>query len=101
MCVFRDPTAEIRKRADLKVKTPLVKKHSFAQFLEFDRKVLKFNGYWDDRSEYGDIRNLQISYYLADDTMDIKEVFPANSGRDGGGPFLKRCKLPRVRQTVA
>ncbi|XP_061390960.1 EF-hand domain-containing family member C2 [Musca vetustissima] len=90
-----DPTTEIRKRSAIKVTNPVPKKHSFAQFLEYDRMVLKFQGYWDDRSEFGDVRKLEICYYLSDDTIDIKEHFPRNSGREGPTTFLKRCKLPR------
>lgn len=86
----------MRKRSGLKLSNPIPKKHSFAQFLEYDRMVLKFQGYWDDRSEFGDVRKLEICYYLSDDTIDIKEHFPRNSGREGPATFLKRCKLPRV-----
>ncbi|XP_034477117.1 EF-hand domain-containing family member C2 [Drosophila innubila] len=95
-----DPTTEMRKRSALK-HTPrpdtsaLPKRHAFAQFLEFDRRVLKFQGYWNDRSEFGDVRKLDICYYLADDTIDIKEKFPRNSGREGPSTFLKRAKLPK------
>lgn len=73
----------------------LPKRHAFAQFLEFDRRVLKFQGYWNDRSEFGDVRKLDVCYYLADDTIDIKEKFPRNSGREGPSTFLKRGKLPK------
>lgn len=66
----------------------------FSQFLKFDRKVLKFSCYWDDRSEFGDVRNMELCYYLSDDTMDIKEIFQSNSGRNGPTTFLKRGKLP-------
>ncbi|XP_054738199.1 EF-hand domain-containing family member C2 [Anastrepha obliqua] len=90
-----DPTTEMRKRSGKKTHNQPPKKHPFAQFLAFDRKVLKFHGYWDDRSEFGDVRKLEICYYLADDTMDIKEIFPRNSGREGPSLFLKRGKLPR------
>ncbi|EDW74855.1 uncharacterized protein Dwil_GK15906 [Drosophila willistoni] len=95
-----DPTTEIRKRSGLKQTgnasaSALPKRHSFAQFLEFDRHVLKFQGYWNDRSEYGDVRKLEICYYLADDTIDIKEKFPKNSGREGPSTFLRRGKLPK------
>lgn len=86
----------MRKRSARKIHNQPPKKHSFAQFLAFDRKVLKFHGYWDDRSEFGDVRRLEICYYLADDTIDIKENFPRNSGREGPSLFLKRGKLPRV-----
>ncbi|XP_017073084.1 EF-hand domain-containing family member C2 isoform X1 [Drosophila eugracilis] len=95
-----DPTTEIRKRSALKqtansCSSAIPKKHTFAQFLEFDRRVLKFQGYWNDRSEFGDVRKLEICYYLADDTIDIKEKFPRNSGREGPSTFLKRGKLPK------
>ncbi|XP_060652659.1 EF-hand domain-containing family member C2 isoform X1 [Drosophila nasuta] len=95
-----DPTTEMRKRSALKQapkadSSVLPKRHSFAQFLEFDRRVLKFQGYWNDRSEFGDVRKLDICYYLADDTIDIKEKFPRNSGREGPSTFLKRGKLPK------
>lgn len=88
----------MRKRSGIKVINPIQKKHTFAQFLEYDRMVLKFQGYWDDRSEFGDVRKLEICYYLCDDTIDIKEIFPRNSGREGPATFLKRTKLPRVRE---
>jgi hypothetical protein len=68
------------------------------QFLDFDRKVLRFNGYWDDReSLHGMLHDLQIHYYLADDTVEIKENIQPNSGCDLGFMFLHRCKLPKVK----
>ncbi|TMW47965.1 hypothetical protein DOY81_006948 [Sarcophaga bullata] len=90
-----DPTTEQRKKSGQKLSNPVPKKHAFAQFLEYDRMVLKFQGYWDDRSEFGDVRKLEICYYLSDDTIDIKEHFARNSGREGPSTFLKRQKLPR------
>ncbi|XP_026327442.1 EF-hand domain-containing family member C2-like [Hyposmocoma kahamanoa] len=68
----------------------------FKQFLDLDRQVLRFFGYWDDRkSEFGIIHYLEIHYYLADDTIEIKEVLPPNSGMEAGPMFLKRMRLPR------
>lgn len=86
----------MRQKMNIKLSNPVPKTFPFAQFLEFDRMVLKFYGYWDDRSEFGDVRKLEICYYLSDDTIDIKEEFPKNSGREGPKLFLKRTKLPRV-----
>ncbi|CAG9561858.1 unnamed protein product [Danaus chrysippus] len=72
------------------------KHRPFRQFLDFDRQVLRFHGYWDDReSEFGSIHLLEIHYFLADDTMEIKEVLPPNSGMEAGPMFLKRMRLPR------
>ncbi|XP_017868784.1 PREDICTED: EF-hand domain-containing family member C2 [Drosophila arizonae] len=95
-----DPTTELRKKSAIRQTTrpatsALPKRHAFAQFLEFDRRVLKFQGYWNDRSEFGYVRRLDVCYYLADDTIDIKEKFPRNSGREGTNTFLKRGKLPK------
>lgn len=59
--------------------------------------MLRFYGYWDDReTEFGYIHHLEIHYYLADDTIEIKETVPENSGRDSGFMFLKRQKLPKL-----
>lgn len=70
---------------------------TLGKFIENDRKILKFNGYWDDRKTmFGDVRELIIYYFLADDTIQIKEIFPKNSGRDAPGIFLRRQKIPKV-----
>lgn len=67
-------------------------------FLKYDKQVLRFYGYWDDTdSLYGIIHDLVIHYYLADNTMGIKENVPPNSGRDSGGMFLARMNVPKVR----
>ncbi|XP_045448004.1 EF-hand domain-containing family member C2-like [Melitaea cinxia] len=72
------------------------KHRPFRQFLDFDRQVLRFYGYWDDRdTEFGIIHHLELHYFLADDTMEIKEVLPPNSGMEAGPMFLKRMRLPR------
>ncbi|XP_022814037.1 EF-hand domain-containing family member C2-like [Spodoptera litura] len=72
------------------------KHRPFKQFLDFDRQVLRFYGYWDDRdSEFGTLHNLEIHYFLADDTIEIKETVAPNSGSETGPMFLKRMRLPR------
>ncbi|XP_022907177.1 EF-hand domain-containing family member C2-like [Onthophagus taurus] len=78
-------------------KKPNIHVDTLGQFLANDGKVLRFYGYWDDReSENGILHDLEIHYYLADDTMEIKEIIPPNSGRDTGFMFMKRAKLPKV-----
>ncbi|KAI8436844.1 hypothetical protein MSG28_010298 [Choristoneura fumiferana] len=82
------------ERAVDKSKPP--KHRPFRQFLDFDRQVLRFYGYWDDReSEAGTIHLLEIHYFLADDTIEIKEMVPPNSGVEVGPMFLKRMRVPR------
>jgi len=36
-----------------------------------------------------------LHYYLADDTVEIREIFLANSGRDTVATFLHRSRLPK------
>lgn len=68
------------------------------QFLEHDGHVLRFFCVWDDpESMFHDPRELVLHYYLSDDTIDMKEITPANSGRDAVPLFLRRDKLPKVR----
>jgi hypothetical protein len=58
------------------------------QFLENDRRVLKFNASHDSLK-------YAINYYLADDSVEVKELFFTNSGRRKFPLFLKRNKLPK------
>jgi hypothetical protein len=57
------------------------------QFLDNDRKVLRFYTRWDDLP-------FIIHYYLSDDTLEIREVHTPNDGRDNFALLLKRRKIP-------
>lgn len=46
-------------------------------------------------SMFGDPREMELHYFLADDTIEIVEKIPPNSGRDAVSMFLRRAKLPR------
>jgi len=41
-----------------------------------------------------------LHYFLADDTIEVLEVFPNNSGRDNVPTFLQRGRLPKVVEPV-
>ncbi|KAJ7422584.1 EF-hand domain-containing family member C2 [Willisornis vidua] len=70
------------------------------QFLEYDGQVLGFSCVWNDSEcQYYGPRELVLRYYLSDDTIDIREVLPENSGRDVVPLFLKRDKLPKDAPT--
>ncbi|CAH0393210.1 unnamed protein product [Bemisia tabaci] len=70
------------------------KLHGVKQFLEFDRQVLNFKGYWDDRhSETGTVHALQLFYYLADGTIEVFEILPEINNKRKC--FLQRSKLPK------
>ena len=55
------------------------------QFLENDRKVLKFYAVSDC--------NYVIHYFLADNTIEVREVAEANSGKDPFPVTFRRQKL--------
>lgn len=75
---------------------PYEKHDTLKQFLDHDRHVLRFFCYWDDTDNmFGDPREMVLHYFLADDTIEIREVIPANSGRDAAPMFLRRGKLPK------
>ncbi|XP_076165336.1 EF-hand domain-containing family member C2 [Ptiloglossa arizonensis] len=77
-------------------KKPNRKVDTRGDFMKYDRQVLRFYGYWDDTDNlYGIIHVLEIHYYLADNTMEIKEILPPNSGRDTGFMFMRRMKVPK------
>nr|XP_023656606.1 EF-hand domain-containing family member C2 [Paramormyrops kingsleyae] len=79
---------------------PYERQDTLRQFLEHDRKVLHFFCLWDDsESMFGDCRELTLHYFLSDDTMEIREIFCPNSGRDAVPKFLKRSKLPKHAPT--
>ena len=78
---------------------PYERRDTLKQFLDHDHKVLRFYCYWDDSDDFGDPRKLILHYFLADDTIDIWEVIPPNSGRHAGTKFLHRGKLPKVKST--
>lgn len=47
-------------------------------------------------SMFGDAREMEMHYFLADDTVEICERIPNNSGRDAVPMFLRRQRLPKV-----
>lgn len=87
----------IQIEKNMKPLRPYERCDTLKQYLEHDRKVLRFNCFWDDTEcVFGDVRELILHYFLADDTIEICEVIPPNSGRDVS-KFLRRSKLPKVR----
>jgi hypothetical protein len=71
------------------------------QYLENDRKVLRFKCYWDDTTRYGTRMYYQMHFYLADDTVELLECLPRNSGRDPYPVFWKRNALRKNPQMNA
>lgn len=44
---------------------------------------------------FGDPRELVLHYFLADDTIEVLEKIPPNSGREAIPVFLRRARLPK------
>lgn len=71
------------------------------QFLKNDRKVLRFYCYWDDHTRYGTRQYQCITYYLADDSVQISDLYGRNSGRDPFPINFKRRQMPKKLCTKA
>jgi hypothetical protein len=75
----------------------------YRQFLENDRKVLRFYAYWDDKTRYGARWYFTVHYYLADETVEISNEYArggSGSGKWQVASFLKRQKLELNPTTV-
>ncbi|XP_014194781.1 EF-hand domain-containing family member C2 isoform X2 [Haplochromis burtoni] len=96
--VPEDPYSSLREqlKKSMQPLRPYERHDTLKQFLDHDRKVLRFYCFWDDsQSIYVDLRELILHYFLVDDTIEIREVIPPNSGRDKVNKFLRRCRLPK------
>ncbi|KAF5307729.1 hypothetical protein FQR65_LT06600 [Abscondita terminalis] len=86
-----------REKVTMYGKKPKDKFFPLKNFVKNDRKVLRFYGYWDDRDTlYGYFHHLEVHYYLADDTIDMREVVIDNAGRSSGFLFIRRAKLVKT-----
>uniref|UniRef100_A0A0G4HCV0 Calmodulin n=1 Tax=Chromera velia CCMP2878 TaxID=1169474 RepID=A0A0G4HCV0_9ALVE len=66
------------------------------QFMEWDGKVCRFWAVLDDLSTpLFERRPFVILYFLGDDTIEVRENFPDNCGRDHMPIFFRRGKLPK------
>lgn len=69
-------------------------KTNLRQFLDFDGKVLRFYAIWDDRNHlFGEKRKFVLHYFLVDDTIEVVQILPPNSGRDPVSRLLMKTKL--------
>ena len=65
------------------------------QFLENDRKVLRFDISWYDPYDKEE-KYYKLHFYLADNQMEICEIKVNNSGKDNFPKLLRKSKLPKV-----
>ena len=64
-------------------------------FLDNDRCVLCFKILWADVSYDGGDKFYTLNYFLSDNSVEVKEINTANSGRTPFPKLLKRQKLPK------
>jgi hypothetical protein len=76
------------------------KNNKLQQFLENDRKVLRFYAYWDDTTKYGARWYFTLHYFLADDTCEINNMYMRNVGRWLCPVFMTRGPLELNPSTV-
>ena len=62
----------------------------------FEFKGIVLPNFFSD-TMFGDLRHFVFHYYLVDDTLEIREVYKANDGRDPFPVLLRRQKLPKDR----
>ncbi|EFN89884.1 EF-hand domain-containing family member C2 [Harpegnathos saltator] len=90
------PYAACSSAQEVFPKKPSRPTDTLGSFLKYDRQVLRFYGYWDDTENlHGIVHDLELHYYLADNTMDVKENVGQNAGRDSGPMLVKRMKIPK------
>lgn len=67
-----------------------------SQFFANDRKVLRFYCVWNEAVEiFGIKQYYKLNYFLADDTVEVRETQDPNCGKDPFACLLRRQKLPR------
>lgn len=58
--------------------------------------MIRFDAAWDNRdSEYGELKQYSVLYFLADDTVSVKEIHKPNDGCDPCPLLLRKTKLPK------
>ncbi|NWI58884.1 EFHC1 protein, partial [Calyptomena viridis] len=91
-----DPYTELRQMPVQKSIVP-AGPDPLGQFLAYDPKVLRFYAIWDDTNHpFGDQHHCIIHYFLADDTVEVREIYRRNDGRDPFPVLMKRQRLPKT-----
>ncbi|NWR80688.1 EFHC1 protein, partial [Centropus unirufus] len=97
-----DPYTELLR---LSQGNPIIQRQSYEvpepdklkQFLTYDKQVLRFYAVWDDTDNaFGENLSCIIYYYLADDTVEVREVFKENGGRYPFPALIRRQRLPKA-----
>jgi len=65
------------------------------KYIDNDRKVLCLDVMWNDTTLCGGTNYYKLNYFLADDTVEVKEIRRQNNGKDPFPLLLRRSKLPK------
>lgn len=65
------------------------------QYLDNDRKVLSFKILWHDATLEGGYNYFTFNFFLADSTVEVKQIRFQNSGIDPYPLLLRKKKLPK------
>ncbi|NXR14339.1 EFHC1 protein, partial [Semnornis frantzii] len=94
--MLSDPYTELRRMPERTYVTPS-DFDQLKQFLTYDKQVLRFYATWDDTNNmFGENRSYIIHYYLADGTVEVREVYRPNDGRDPFPVMIRRQRLPKT-----
>ena len=69
------------------------------QFLENDRKVLRFDISWYDPYDKEE-KFYKLHFYLADNQIEIREIKVNNSGKDNFPKLLRKSKLAKTPRMI-
>lgn len=64
-------------------------------FLDNDRRVLRFQILWDDTSYDGGEKFYTLNFFLSDNSVEVKEINTPNNGKTKFPMLLKRQKLAK------
>jgi hypothetical protein len=83
------------RRSRINPLTEIRQEDKLRSYLQFAGKVLRFQCEWDDTKAFkGEVHSYVLHFYLADDTVELKEL---RNDNDGHAPFpllLNRQKVP-------
>jgi len=105
-----DPFAKTRAMITMKQNPPDLAEHknyievmlkggrpnkNLDSFLKNDRQVLSFNILWEDTSYDGGDKHYILNFFLADQSVEVKEINEPNNGKIPFPMLLKRKKLAK------
>jgi len=88
--------AEVKNYIEVMLKGGRPNTHKLAPFLDNDRKVLSFAILWNDTAYDGGLKYYRLNFFLADNTIEVKEIIRPNSGCYPFSMLLRRQKLAKV-----